>query len=186
MASNPDEEPDFYSMPALEAASATTTTNYNYPYSTIPKQEEDEYKDEDCPLDQDTYHNSSSTASLSRETSSIDDDDHEYVFNNMPFHIIEGYRRNSLFRRNSLLTSVTSSSVDLYHDGCMEQEEEPAVTSNDKEMMTQDMIKEEEEEEESDAAFFQDMEHLQCLVGAGPLYDDDELGQLLEQMVQKE
>ena len=180
MASNPDEEPDFYSMPAMES-STFTSKNYNddnniNTYSTIQKQEND------CPIvDQDTNHGyySSSTASLSRETSSLDDDDHEYVFNNMPFHIMEGFRRNSLCRRNSLLTSITSSSVDLYDDGSMEEEDEPDNTSSD------DNVKQ-EDEDHSDAAFFQDMQHFPCLVDTGPLYDDDELGQLLEQIVRGE
>jgi hypothetical protein len=173
-------------MPALES-STFTTNNYNddnniNTYSTILKHQVD--KEKDCPLvDQETHNGyySSSTASLSRETSSLDDDDHEYVFNNMPFHIMEGFRRNSLCRRNSLLTSITSSSVDLYDDGSMEEEDEPVSdnTSSDDNRM-------QEEEDHSDAAFFQDMQHFPCLVDTGPLYDDDELGQLLEQIVRGE
>lgn len=110
MASNPDTEPDFYSMPASGVSSPVSVSKGNHGGSssslTMPSLPSFLLND---------------TASVTQNQ--LANDDLEFVFDGMPFHTIEASRRNSLmsrrdsqpgdyFRRSSFVTP-NPSNVDL-------------------------------------------------------------------------
>jgi len=114
MASNPEDEPDFYHMQPM---AATTSLELDSP---ISQKKQDEVKSETA----DPVESDQGMPPLD-EPIVTSSDDTDYVFDNMPFHMIDAihesrrhslmaiHRRNSLAlareltRRNSLLTPGT-------------------------------------------------------------------------------
>lgn len=155
MASNPDTEPDFYSMPAsgtsipdspvTDANSMSMSQQYN-PQESNPHHPMFMPNLQPCSMNE--MNNSLQT--------NFPSDDLEFVFDGMPFHAVESSRRNSLmsrrdsqignYRRNSL---VTPSASDMELD---------------------------------DDLIFKEMDLINTL-GESQLLSDDEMGHILEKII---
>jgi hypothetical protein len=159
MASNPDTEPDFYSMPASGTsvpASPVTDTNSMSMMSQFNPQESLTRHSAYMP-NLPSYPTTDMNQSFQTNFPS---DDLEFVFDGMPFHAIEASRRNSLmsrrdsqagnYRRNSLITPNASD-----YDSPMELDDE---------------------------LIFKEMDLINTL-GGTQLLSDDEMGQILEKII---
>jgi hypothetical protein len=158
MASNPDTEPDFYSMPAsgtsIPASPVTDVQSMNMSQQYYNPQE---YNAADRPTfmpNLPSYPMNDMNNSIQRN---IPVDDLEFVFDGMPFHAVEPSRRNSLMslRRDSQLGNYRRNSL---------------VTPNASDM------------ELDDELIFKEMDLIYTL-GGTQLLSDDEMGHILEKII---
>jgi hypothetical protein len=158
MASNPDTEPDFYSMPASGTSIPASPVPDVQSMSMNPQY----YNPQECnATDRPTLMPNLPSYTMNDMNNSIQRnipaDDLEFVFDGMPFHAVEPSRRNSLMslRRDSQLGNYRRNSL---------------VTPNASDM------------ELDDELIFKEMDLINTL-GGTQLLSDDEMGHILEKII---